>query len=68
MLRAPKGYKFIIADLSQIEVRTLCWLARDMKVLEQIKKSDDIYEVFASQLGFWEEGKEGFKKAEGVVN
>ena len=38
MLRAPKGYKFIIADLSQIEVRTLCWLARDMKVLEQIKK------------------------------
>ena len=65
MLRAPKGYKFIIADLSQIEVRTLCWLARDMKVLEQIKKSDDIYEVFASQLGFWEEGKEGFKKAEG---
>ena len=35
--------KLIVADLSQIEVRTLAWLANDEDALLTIKNSDDIY-------------------------
>jgi DNA polymerase len=50
MVRPKEGNKLIIADLSQIEVRTLCWLAKDWKALELIKQNDDIYEAFATLL------------------
>ena len=53
-LIAPKSdKKLIVVDLSQIEVRTLCWLAGDYKMLEDISKSEDIYEVFAKRFDLW---------------
>ena len=56
-LIAPKpDKKLIVADLSQIEVRTLCWLAEDHTMLKQIEESTDIYEAFAIRFGQW--GKE----------
>ena len=54
LIRPKKGNVLVVADLSQIEVRTLSWLARDFDALEAIKNSDDIYEVFARRFGMWE--------------
>jgi DNA polymerase I-like protein with 3'-5' exonuclease and polymerase domains len=53
-LISPKSDKRLIAvDLSQIEVRTLCWLAKDFEMLKEIKQTDDIYEAFAIRFGMW---------------
>lgn len=52
---AREGKKLVAVDLSQIEVRTLHWLARDEAMLKRIKESDDIYEAFAIQFGLWDE-------------
>ena len=42
-LIAPKeGKKLIVVDLSQIEVRTLCWLAEDKNMLAEIAKLERI--------------------------
>ena len=54
MIRAPKGKKLIIADLSQIEVRTLFYLAKAKEMLERISNCNDIYEVFAYRLGMYQ--------------
>ena len=62
MIRAPKGKKLIVADLSQIEVRTLSYLAKDFDTLNEIKDADDIYEVFAKRLNFWRNQKGSFKE------
>ena len=51
MIKPKDGYKLIVADLSQIEVRTLCWLAEDRKALDLIRESDDIYHAFGVLLG-----------------
>lgn len=51
MIKPKPGYKLIVADLSQIEVRTLCWLAKDTKALDLIRRSDDIYHAFGVLLG-----------------
>lgn len=51
MIKPKDGYKLIVADLSQIEVRTLCYLAGDEKALELIRKSPDIYHAFGVLLG-----------------
>jgi DNA polymerase len=51
MIKPKEGYKLIVADLSQIEVRTLCWLAKDQKALELIRESEDIYHAFGVLLG-----------------
>ncbi len=51
MIKPKDGYKLIVADLSQIEVRTLCWLAKDHKALDLIRESDDIYHAFGVLLG-----------------
>ena len=68
LIKAEEGKKIIVADLSQIEVRTLCWLAEDKKSLERIKKSKDIYEAFAVQFGLWEEdSKEALKDVDPVL-
>tara|TARA_R100001594_G_scaffold74010_4_gene108596 strand:+ start:1066 stop:2826 length:1761 start_codon:yes stop_codon:yes gene_type:complete len=47
----------VVADLSQIEVRTLCWLAEDHEALDDIRQSDDIYETFAIRFGLWDPEK-----------
>jgi DNA polymerase len=51
MIKPKEGYKLIVADLSQIEVRTLCWLAKDQKALDLIRESEDIYHAFGVLLG-----------------
>ena len=53
LIKAPEGKKILVADLSQIEVRTLCWLANDKQMLETIADTDDIYHSFAVKFGIW---------------
>mgnify|MGYP001217680249 FL=1 len=55
--------KLIVVDLSQIEVRTLCWLAKDREMMEEIKNTDDIYEAFAIRFGMWDK-EDGILKKE----
>jgi len=62
LITAPKGKKLVVVDLSQIEVRTLCWLAKDRDTMDAIAKSDDIYEAFAIQFGLWSSDKGVLKK------
>lgn len=57
LIKAPEGKKLVVADLSQIEVRTLCWLSGAKQILKEIRKSDDIYEVFAIEFGLWDKNK-----------
>tara|TARA_R110001583_G_scaffold18627_3_gene73882 strand:- start:1146 stop:2924 length:1779 start_codon:yes stop_codon:yes gene_type:complete len=53
LIKAPKGKKLVVADLSQIEVRTLCWLSGDDDMLDRIRNTEDIYEGFAIEFGKW---------------
>jgi DNA polymerase len=46
--RAPEGSRFVVCDLSQIEVRVLAWLA-SCKLLNQQLQEDDPYILFAAQ-------------------
>ena len=64
LIAAPKGRKLVVVDLSQIEVRTLCWLAGDKDTMDAIAKSDDIYEAFAIQFGLWSSDKGSLKKGD----
>ena len=57
LIHPKKGKKLIVADLSQIEVRTLCYLAEDDKALEEIKVSEDIYEAFAIRFKKWDKSQ-----------
>jgi len=54
LIAAPEGEKLVVVDLSQIEVRTLCWLAEDLVMLEEIANVDDIYEAFAIRFNVWD--------------
>lgn len=62
LITAPEGRKFVVVDLSQIEVRTLCWLSKDEETMAAIQASDDIYEAFAIQFGLWSKDKGVLKK------
>ena len=57
LIAAPAGKKLVVVDLSQIEVRTLCWLAKDKEAMAEIKASSDIYEAFAIRFGLWSRDK-----------
>ena len=57
LIAAPAGKKLVVVDLSQIEVRTLCWLANDRESMAEIKASSDIYEAFAIRFGLWSRDK-----------
>ena len=46
---APKGYKLIVSDLSQIEPRVLAYLADHAPLLEMLKTSDP-YSLFGAQM------------------
>jgi DNA polymerase I-like protein with 3'-5' exonuclease and polymerase domains len=62
MIRPAEGRKLVVADLSQIEVRTLCWLAEDHATLEEISRTEDIYEAFAIRFGLWSKEQGNLKK------
>ena len=62
LITAPEGRKLVVVDLSQIEVRTLCWLSQDRETMDVIDASDDIYEAFAIQFGLWSKDKGVLKK------
>jgi len=64
LIAAPEGRKLLAVDLSQIEVRTLCWLAGDKETMDEIAKSDDIYEAFAVRFGLWDREKGSLKKVD----
>lgn len=50
--QAPDGYRFVVSDLSQVEVRVLAWLADCKPLLSDLAagdadKDEDVYKVFA---------------------
>lgn len=47
-IRAPKGYVIIDADSSQIEARTLAWMAGQHDLVEAFRMKKDIYSSMAA--------------------
>ena len=47
---APKGYKFIDADYSQIELRILAHLSEDKNMVDGFNNGNDIHAITASQV------------------
>lgn len=47
---APQGYKFVDSDLSQIEARTLAWLAGQSDLIAAFERGDDVYKIMASAI------------------
>ena len=46
----PEGYKFIDCDSSQIEARTLAWLAGQDDLVEAFDRGEDVYKIMASRI------------------
>jgi len=49
-LRAPEGYEFITCDASQIEARTVAWLAGQTDLVEAFRAGRDVYCEFAGDI------------------
>ena len=49
-LKAPLGYVVIDCDSSQIEARTLAWLAGQWDLVEAFEKGEDVYKIMASSI------------------
>ena len=47
---APPGHTVINSDSSQIEARVLAWLAGQTDVVEQFRRGEDVYSIFASKI------------------
>lgn len=47
---APKGYKIVASDLSNIELRLAFWFARAQGKLDDIRNGIDLYKQSASQI------------------
>lgn len=47
---APQGYEIIDSDSSQIEARTLAWLAGQDDLVEAFDKGEDVYRIMASAI------------------
>ena len=47
---APAGYMMIDADSSQIEARTLAWLAEQNDLVEAFDRGEDVYKKMASAI------------------
>ena len=47
---APKGYIMIDSDSSQIEARTLAWLAGQQDLVDAFEKGEDVYKIMASKI------------------
>jgi DNA polymerase I-like protein with 3'-5' exonuclease and polymerase domains len=46
----PEGYKFIDCDSSQIEARTLAWLAGQNDLVDAFDRGEDVYKIMASRI------------------
>ena len=49
-IRAPDGYLLVDCDSSQIEARTLAWLAEQDDLVEAFDKGEDVYKIMASRI------------------
>lgn len=49
-IKAPQGYKFIVADYKSIEYLVCCWLAEQQDKIELFTSGKDPYKVMASVL------------------
>jgi len=47
---APEGHAIIDSDSSQIEARTLAWLAGQNDLVEAFEKGEDVYKIMASKI------------------
>jgi DNA polymerase len=47
---APEGYVFVDSDSSQIEARTLAWLAGQNDLVEAFEQGQDVYKIMASAI------------------
>ena len=47
---APDGYMMIDCDSSQIEARTVAWLAGQSDLVEAFDKGEDVYKIMASAI------------------
>jgi DNA polymerase I-like protein with 3'-5' exonuclease and polymerase domains len=47
---APAGYKIVVSDLSNIELRLAYWFAKSYKQIELIKQGVDLYKQSASEI------------------
>jgi DNA polymerase len=49
-IMAPDGYMFVDSDSSQIEARTLAWLAEQNDLVEAFERGEDVYKIMASAI------------------
>ena len=49
-IKAPKGYVVIDSDSSQIEARTLAWLAEQNDLVDAFEKGEDVYKIMAASI------------------
>jgi DNA polymerase len=49
-IHAPKGYMMIDSDSSQIEARTVAWLAGQDDLVEAFENGQDVYKIMASAI------------------
>lgn len=47
---APNGYMMIDSDSSQIEARTLAWLAEQNDLVDAFDRGEDVYKIMASAI------------------
>lgn len=47
---SPLGYKVIDSDSSQIEARTLAWLAEQNDLVDAFDRGEDVYKIMASSI------------------
>jgi DNA polymerase I-like protein with 3'-5' exonuclease and polymerase domains len=47
---APKGYKIVASDLSNIELRLAYWFAKSQDKIEQIRNGVDLYKQSAAEI------------------
>ena len=47
---APTGYMMVDSDSSQIEARTLAWLAEQNDLVEAFDRGEDVYKIMASAI------------------
>ena len=49
-IEAPEGYRVVDCDSSQIEARTLAWLAHQEDLVEAFDRGEDVYKFMASAI------------------